>query len=314
MPLARKTPRSGPPRIGPSGGVPEPPRFVFLPGLLETPEMWSQVTAGLTLPPVHVDLPGHRPGDSAGAVRADLASGAWLDRTAARIRRRTRGRPAVFVGHSTGAMLCIRLARHYPELVHSLVLVNALTCGHRDRTHDRLGALIGHALIGPAAFRALWHLWLSTPFTFRRGFTTSAAMPARLPEARAMRAKLLACDPAAVRACALWVLQTSVAGDLAHVRVPLLALIGRADPVVPPAHQLRLVQRAPNAQAQLLEGGHLLYAEKPAHLRWVLRNWPVLAARRGRAPHGRAPTPGTGRNAGAVVPPPNGAPAPRLTS
>lgn len=292
---APETPCSAPPVPGQAKGAPGTPRFVFLPGLFETPEMWAPLTAPLSPRPMHVDLPGHRPGDSAAAVTADLGSGAWFDRVAERIRRRSQGRPAVIVGHSTGAMLAIRLARHHPELVHSLVLVNALTCGHRDRTRDRLGSLIRHALIGPAAFRTLWHLWLSTPFTFRKGFTTSAARPAHLPEAEPMRARLLACDPAAVRACALWVLQTSVAEDLAHVRAPLLALIGRADPVVPPLHQLRLVQRAPNAQAQLLEGGHLLYAENPAHLRRVLWSWPLHAARGAATAWGQSPAPGGAR-------------------
>lgn len=257
------------------------PPVVFLPGLCETSAIWRPAAGHLGLTPQSAlapELPGHCPGDTPEAVRAALRSGAWLDRLAAEMLRRFKGRPAVVVGHSTGGMLAIALARRHPSAVARLCLVNSLTGLPRTGRFSRRRRLLLRDGTGAVAFRLLWRLWLSTPATFRRGMAASANGPLRLPAAEAMRRHLARCDPLAVRETARWAARTDVGGDLARIDAPVLAVIGRADPVVPPETQVAILRTARAAHALLLGGGHLLPMEAPDALNAALAAW------RGAAP------------------------------
>ncbi|MEL6517008.1 MAG: alpha/beta hydrolase [Pseudomonadota bacterium] len=253
-----------------------PQPMVFLPGLFEPACIWSPMRRRLgrrAETTLSLQLPGHTPGDTEADVAAALQSGAWFDDMAARLRRAFGSRPAVIVGHSTGGMIGLALARRHPDVVHSIVLVGGLTSGHRDRKLDLRAALVSNPLVGRSAFLALWRSWLSTPTLFRLGVLSAAAGRADLPNAGAWRNHLLACDPMAILACTHWVLRADLKTALAHIDKPILAFIGRSDPIVPAAHQLRVLRATPNAQGHLMAGGHLLFIENPEHLERGLRAW-----------------------------------------
>jgi len=252
---------------------------VFLPGLLEPALIWRPAISALGLGPDRVlapELPGQSPGDTPETTRADLTDGAWLDALADEIGRRFGGEPPLVVGHSTGGMLAIALARRHPSRVGSLCLVNTLTklpkvSPMRATWH---GLLADGA--GAAGYLALWQLWLSSRMTFERGFLLGAAAPVPVPGSDAMRRHFTRVDPWAVRETARWVAANDVSDDLARVPHPILALIGRRDPVVPPEHQFGILARAPNAHARLIEGGHVLYLEAPRTVERALAAWRAL--------------------------------------
>ncbi len=256
------------------------PPVVFLPGLLEPALIWKPTARALGLRHAErllVDLPGHRPGDTARGTRCDLSEGAFLDRLADRIARKFCGRAAMIVGHSTGGMLAIELASRHPSRVDRLVLVNALlNVPRRSVVRDIRRALLSDGP-GVAAFIAAWRLWLSSRATFRAGFLGGAVKSAPLPNQDLIYRQLRACDPMAVRACARWVTATDVTGELSDVIAPTLALIGRSDSVVPPVHQFEILRTAPNAHARLIDGGHLLFAEAPREVRRAIVNWRAAA-------------------------------------
>ena len=229
-----------------------------------------------------LELPGHGPGEDPVQVAQELAEGKHIDRLAAAIRARAGSRKTVLVGHSTGGLIAVQLAHRYPELLHSVIVVGGLTCGRRGRAFDPVARLISHPVLGPAAFRLLWRIWMSSERTFRRGFQKSGPVapdPDLLDE---VRARLVQCDPMAVRACAEWVVQSDLGDLLAEITVPVFALIGTRDNVVRPAHQLALIKAAPNAHAQLLDGGHLLWADRPAAVANAIRAWLPLPENRAR--------------------------------
>lgn len=256
------------------------PSAVFLPGLFETAHVWNATIHRLGLDGervMRVDIPGHTPGATAAEVEEELSSGQWLAALAERIADRFRD-PPVVVGHSTGGLLGVALARHFPEAVRSLFLVGSLVRGDRERNVHPTAAILANPLVGPAAFRAALQLWLSTPTRFDRGYAWAAAGRRDVKAPTGMREQLAACDPEALRACAAWVLKTSVINDLAHVAAPIMALIGTSDPVVPARQQIAIVERAPKAHARLIEGGHLLFAECPEAVDSALRSWLLQAA------------------------------------
>lgn len=250
--------------------------LVFLPGLFETSAIWRPTIARIGLgahPRLMTELPGHAAGDESEQVRRALASGDWLRRLSHRIAARFPGRRPVLIGHSTGATVALELARRWPERVASVVAVGALTSGHRGRALDPLARLLANPLLGPAAFRTGWNYWLSSPARFRSGLDWAASGPLRLPFGAAMRRELAACDPMAVRACATWVLGLDIRESLPDVRIPVFALIGTRDRVVPPDQQLEIVRLAPQAHAQLVDAGHLLFTEAPRAFERALQGW-----------------------------------------
>lgn len=224
------------------------------------------------------DLPGHSPGETEAEVIQKLTEMQWLDEIAERLRTASGGAGAVLVGHSTGGMVSLLFAHRFPELVHSVVAIGALTCGQRGRTIDPLAKLLSNELLGPSAFRAALKLWLSTPERFQLGFRWASSALAQVGIIDAVREQLLACDPMALRACAKWVIHADIGPLLPDLETPVLALIGTEDPVVPPHHQLALIAKAPNSHAQLIHGGHLLFAEAPDRLEDAIRSWIGAAA------------------------------------
>jgi pimeloyl-ACP methyl ester carboxylesterase len=260
---------------------------VFLPGLFETPHVWRDIIDRLGLEdPLCLDLPGHVPRQSSKQVRTDLRTGAWLDDIARRIGRRHRHRPVVLVGHSTGGLLALQLAERHPSLVSGLFLVGALTSGDRGRWFDPVAHAMTVAAIGRPLSRAIWSVWLGSPRRFRRWIDMAAGAHVDLQGAEAMRRTLRACDPDAISACAEWVIQADIRDILGRINAPILSLIGARDRVVAPHHQLDLIRRAPNAQAMLMNGGHLLFAERPEDAVTALCGWLLHCGRTGRRAHG----------------------------
>lgn len=256
------------------------PFVAFIPGLLETADIWQGTVRRLNLPTrrtLFFDLPGHTPGSTALCTRHALETGQWLTTMADDLRNRTGGEKAILVGHSTGGMVALALAHRYPDLVHSVVAVGALTCGRRGRVIDPLAKLLSAKVLGPTAFRTALRFWLSTATRFQMGFRWASSIAPKVGVSNRVRKQLQACDPMALRACAEWVIRTDIGPVLPEIETPVLALIGTEDPVIPPRHQLALIKTAPNAHAQLLRGGHLLFNEAPERLEVALSSWLGLA-------------------------------------
>jgi len=259
------------------------PPAVLLPGLLETHHMWETMIDRLRWSPDRMavfDLPGHMPGDDAETIAQDLETGGWIDRLAEQIRDRFGGVPALLIGHSTGGMMALWLAQRYPELIDSLVLIGALTKGDRGRTFDPGARFFSVPMLGEMAFRAGMTMWLSSPEKFQQGYALAAAdRKLEVPAPEAMRAQLSACDPSALYATAMWVLNADVGAGLAQVGCPVLAIIGSRDPIVPPAHQIGIIRGAPQGVAQMMPAGHLPFAECPDLVVAALRGWQLRQAR-----------------------------------
>ncbi|SNT23381.1 alpha/beta fold hydrolase [Tropicimonas sediminicola] len=252
----------------------EHPEPVFLPGLFETPHVWADIIHRLDLAdPLCLDLPGHGAADWGERLRPKLRIDAWLDAAARSIEQRHGETGVVLVGHSTGGLLALALAARRPELISGLFLVGALTSGDRGRRFDPCARAMMLPGIGRPLARLFWSAWLRTPARFRRGLDAAAGMALDAPWAEDMRRALLGCDPDAVSACAEWVLTADIGHLLERVDAPVLSLIGTRDIVVPPHHQLELIRKAPKAQAMLIDGGHLLFAESPGDVATALRGW-----------------------------------------
>jgi len=225
--------------------------------------LWSAVAAALADDAVVVgwDLPGH--GGSAPAdaplTAADLAARIAAFAAAVQTGRGRAGEPFAYAGSSLGGALGLQLALDHPGAVTAVgVVCSAARIGTPASWHERAATVRGAGL-GPvlAATPARW---------FAAGFAETH------PERSGpLLDDLAAADPESYARCCELLAAFDVRSSLGRLRVPLLAVGGAADPVVPAADLLAL-GTAPGALATLVPGAaHQLPVEDPTALAVLLR-------------------------------------------
>lgn len=143
---------------------------------------------------------------------------------------------ASFVGHSLGALVCLRIAASSPELVDRLVLISPPI-----RT------------AGPA---------------FRHHAIPLVRTAAGLPMGALARVTLggIGRSPLAVWRAAEEMLHTDHLVGLQDVRAPTLLVWGRDDQLVPLEGAAELLQALPRASLRVIESGHSPMLDAPALL------------------------------------------------
>jgi pimeloyl-ACP methyl ester carboxylesterase len=139
------------------------------------------------------------------------------------------------VGHSLGGLLSARLAARHPERVRRLVLV------------------------APAGVPGPSPLALTTPLAR----TVLSARPRFLALLLRDAARS---GPVTIATAALALLAADVRTDATSVSARTLVVVGRNDPLVPPAHGAELVRALPDAVLLELDTGHVPMVERPNEL------------------------------------------------
>jgi pimeloyl-ACP methyl ester carboxylesterase len=213
-------------------------------------------------------LPGHHPWKLT-APGQPITPEAVADAYSQAIWRDFGGKPVTLIGHSTGGFVSLLIARHYPALVKSIVLIGAFACG-RFEGQERLPAkLLRVPRVGPFLFRQFFQRWISTSEQFRWGSIECVfdkGCPWQNDRAVAamedVRLQLQQARPEDIAACIRFMSATSLLNDLPHIRIPVLNIVGAEDAIVPSAHQLRVSKLLPKVQTVLLRNcGHLPMVE-----------------------------------------------------
>jgi pimeloyl-ACP methyl ester carboxylesterase len=150
---------------------------------------------------------------------------------------RRRADHSVLVGHSLGAVSCVRVALDAPERVCALVLVAPI------------GVPLGRSLHGNVTplVRALVHA------------------PTRVVPALAIEA--IRVGPLPILRGVATALRTDVREELASLRLPTLLVWGSRDPLVPPALAREWRDGIPDARLATIAGAsHLPMLERPTEL------------------------------------------------
>lgn len=246
-------------------------KFVLIHGMVMAPAFW-EVYAPATVRDGHslaYPLPGHHP------WKLDQPGQPPQARDVARayaqaIRRDFGGRPVHLIGHSTGGFVALLIARNFPELVRSVVLIGAFACG-RFEGQERLAArLLRVPRIGPFLFRQFFNRWIATPEQFRWGSIECVYdkdCPWQNDKAtdamEEVRRQLARARPEDIAACIRFMSATSLLGELHGIAAPVLNIVGDNDAIVPPAHQLRVSRLLTRVQTVILKNcGHLPMVEQ----------------------------------------------------
>ena len=259
-----------PPRAHWIGSEETDQNFVLIHGMVMAPSFWEAYapevvrrgrSLGYPLPghhPWQLDVPG-RPPEAREVTRAYAEA----------IRRDFCGAPVNLIGHSTGGFVALLIARDYPELVRSVVLIGAFACG-RFEGQERLAArLLRAPRVGQFLFRQFFNRWISTPEQFRWG-SIECVYDKNCPwqddqavnAMEEVRRQLAQARPEDIAACIRFMSKTTLLTDLGRIGVPVLNIVGANDAIVPPAHQLRVSRLMQRVQTVMFgKCGHLPMVE-----------------------------------------------------
>jgi 3-oxoadipate enol-lactonase len=184
------------------------------------------------------NLPGH------------LRSGApqtiaeFADAIVAQLARSGSDRVAI-CGHSMGGAIALELVLRTPEWLAGVVLLGS---GARMR-------------VAPAFLEGLASDFEATARTLA-GYFFAEASPERIEAAVASMQRVGQAQTLRdFRACDAF----DIRDRLDEVTVPLLAMTGQADALMPPKHAAALAGRVPGAQSRIVPGaGHFVMIERPA--------------------------------------------------
>jgi len=244
-----------------------PAELVLLHGGAQNAHTWDTVAMALDRPLVAIDLPGHGHSDG-GRQGADRVEGNAAD-VATAIRALAPEARAV-VGMSLGGVTTLGLARHAPDLVRSIVLVD-ITPGV---DHQKAGSIIAF-VDGPASFDSFDDLLARTiafnptrtESSLRRGILHNAVQREdgswvwRYARHREPLGGAEAGEAGQVDFAALW-------DVVSGLTVPLMLVRGMLpQSVVSDEDEAELVRRDPTARICHVEGaGHSVQGDRPVEL------------------------------------------------
>ena len=253
------------------------PQLVLIHGGSQNAHTWDTVAMALGRPLLAVDLPGHGHSDGPGEIGG--TEGNALDLAVA-IRELAPQAKAI-VGMSLGGLSTIALARHAPELVRKILLVDIVP-GTGDPADADRGRHISDFTGGPRSFSSFDELLERTMrfnptrsrSSIRRGILHNAEQqedgtwvwrwarhrpPASATSSQAGRAN----EPDE-----LW-------NAVEQIKVPVLLARGmRADSVVSDLGEAELLRRLPAARVvHFAEAGHSLQGDTPLELAALIEEY-----------------------------------------
>jgi abhydrolase domain-containing protein 6 len=232
--------------------------IVMLHGAASDRNAWVRMTRSLKTPlPVLIpDLPGH--GASASGLELDYGVAAQAARLRELFVALGIGRVHL-IGNSMGGAIALHLAAHAPELVASLVLIDAAGVEAAPsalrQQIERTGRNPMLELQNAADYRAMMQLGMSQPPVIP-GFLVSALTRAFIAR-RALNQKISQDISADLD-------QTA---QLARIRAPSLFIWGMEDKVLHPDNAALLHRQLANSRVLMLEHiGHVAMVEAPGQL------------------------------------------------
>lgn len=241
------------------------PEFVFLHGGAQNAHTWDTVLLALGRPALAVDLPGHGHSDGGASGYLDLRDNA--SDVAHVIRALAPGAKTV-VGMSLGGLTTIALAKHDPDVVRSVVLVD-ITPGVNGQKSQAITAFVN----GPESFpdfdsilaRTVEHNPTRSVASLRRGILHNAEQREdgswvwRYARHRSLQAP--PDDATRFEAFrAFW-------DALSDLKVPLMLVRGmRPQSVVDDDDEAELLRRVPGARVEHLDAGHSVQGDQPVEL------------------------------------------------
>jgi pimeloyl-ACP methyl ester carboxylesterase len=259
--------------------------LVFIHGILSSQQTWLDFPLRFRQYGriVTLSLPGHYPARFPAQMPQSIITDSWVgDTMAAALRQITGGKPAILVGHSTGGYASLAVAWRAPQLVRCVIALAGFACGTWTSLLGYLQQL--HHLGAPGSWLFDTQVRLSTRNAWmvdavwrlcsydKAGFAHNSSYWQMRPRLMQQASKLES------RAMRLWFYQMRTVADLTphlpSIQVPVLALAGNQDRIVPASQTTLIAQTVANGTGILLDRmDHALFIEQPQRVSTCMMNW-----------------------------------------
>ena len=239
---------------GPEGRSEVGPVTVCVHGLTTPSFVWEGLVPGLVAEGRRVltyDLYGRGYSDRPGGAQD---AGFFVGQLEELLAGQAVEEPVTLIGYSMGGAIVTAFAARHPDRLRELVLIAPAGLGHD------LGPVARLVARGGAAGR--WLMLAAFPTSFRRGCEAERALPATVPgivDRQQAELRWRGFIPAVARSVAGMLTQDQGAAHAALARrgVPVRAIWGAEDTVIPLSRQARLAEINPDADQHVIEGaGH----------------------------------------------------------
>ena len=226
------------------------PALLLLGSLGTTSDIWQPQLAAFTpaLRVIRLDTRGHGASDSPPGEYAldDLGADALSVLDAAGVER------AALCGVSLGGMTAMWLAAHAPERVRALVAVStALKIGVRSTWDERIAVVKAGGT--EAVADSSMGRWFTAPYR--------AANPEIVGWCRRM---LAGCSTEGYTGCCAVLRDSDLHPVARRIVAPTQVIVGREDPVTPPADAQDIADHISGARLLTLEASHICAVERAA--------------------------------------------------
>ncbi|PPK88308.1 pimeloyl-ACP methyl ester carboxylesterase [Neolewinella xylanilytica] len=184
-------------------------------------------------------------------------------------------------GYSLGAFACLNYAAKHPGRVLSVISIGGFMTGRAKGLEGVLQFFSTGNLFRKALFHLAWwvmqqhivFLKLATVFYARR-WRQLFAYPELDPTLEHIFPDVSRHSIHGQRVLFRYLLNMDLMDEVAGITIPVLAIAGTRDPIIPFAHQRAYAERLPNGELLALDGvGHVSFAEAPDAFRGALLGW-----------------------------------------
>ncbi|MCU0494492.1 MAG: alpha/beta hydrolase [Chloroflexaceae bacterium] len=234
---------------------------------------------------ITLDLPGHYPATVPAGYRT-LHQDDLIELETRAVQAIVGNSPVTLVGHSTGGLVALAVAARLPQQVQRVVSLNSVVWGPLSGVLRQF-----QRWLRTGGYARYWLLYRMTQLSFR--LMMQGIADSYVADAKALRHNRMVWE-----ACRLWhpsyrhsrihnfavLLRMLESCDIrpliAGMAVPVLAITGAADPVVPAEQTRWLARHLPHVQLHVLENvGHMTQWEAAPQFEQLVSNWlaePVL--------------------------------------
>jgi pimeloyl-ACP methyl ester carboxylesterase len=259
--------------------------LVFIHGILGSQHTWLDFPLRFTRYGriLTLSLPGHYPARFPAEMPRSTITDSWVgDTLAEALRQITGGKPAILIGHSTGGYASLAVAWRAPQLVQGVISLAGFARGTWMSLLGYLQQLHHLGVPGSWLFdtqvrlstRSAWMVdmvWRLCSYD-KQGFARNMAYWQMRPQMMQQVGRLES------RAMRLWFYQMRTVADLTphlpSIQVPVLAIAGSQDRIVPASQTTLIADRVAHGTAVLLDRmDHALFVEQPERVCACMTTW-----------------------------------------
>ncbi|WP_116109132.1 alpha/beta fold hydrolase [Lewinella sp. IMCC34191] len=229
-----------------------------------------------------ISLPLHHPSSYAGNITTDhLSEQVFAELVHRAVESVIPGQSFHMAGYSLGGFACLNYAAKHPGRVMSVISIGGFMTGRAKGLEGVLQFFSKGSLVRKVLFHAGWwvmqqhilFLKLATIFYARRR-RRLLSYPQLDPTLHHIFPDVSRHSIRGQRMLFRYLLDMDLMDEIEEIRIPVLAIAGTRDPIIPFTHQRAYAERLHNGELLALPGvGHVAFAEAATDFKQAVLSW-----------------------------------------